>query len=218
MEITAEKRTVFGKATADLRQQGLIPAELYGRGVENIHLALPQSAFGKLFREAGSSTVIALTVDGQKHSVLIHDVSRNYLRGEIDHVDFYQVQAGQKIRTRVPLVLTGESPVIKTGGAVLNTAMVEIEVEATAEHLPHELSISLETLTEIGQSLHVKDLVVPKGVTLHVDPETVIASVAEQRAEEIVVPAATVDVAEVKVESEEKKADRAEKKEGEDKK
>lgn len=216
MELKAEKRTVFGKATVNLRKQGLIPAELYGRGMENLHLVLPSGEFNKVFKATGTSTVITLLVENEKHSVLVHDVARNYLRGEVDHIDFYKVKAGQKIRTRVPILFQGEAPAIKIAGGVLNTAMSDIEVEAAAEHLPREITVSLEGLAEIGQNLYVKDLILPKNVSIHVDSDTVIASVSEPRAEEIAAPAQTVDVSEVKVESEEKKAERAAKKESEE--
>lgn len=215
MEIEAQNRTVFGKALTNIRETGLIPAELYGRGLSNLHLSLSAKVFSKVFKEAGSSTVLNLVVDGKKHPVLVHDVEYDRLSGEISHVDFYQVELGKKIRVKVPLVFSGESPAVKNLSGVLNTVMNEIEVEATPDHLPHEISVSLESLAEIGQTIRVSDLKLPKDVTVHIDPETAIASVSEQRAEEVSAPTEAPDVSSVKVESEEKKAERAEKKESE---
>jgi large subunit ribosomal protein L25 len=106
----------------------------------------------------------------------------------------------------VPIELVGEAPAVKALGALLNRTMSEIEVEALPAELPQKFTIDLSTLAEIGQSVYVKDLVLPKGVKIDIDPETVIVSVAEPAPEEVVAPVATV--ADVKVESEEKKAER----------
>ncbi len=214
MELKTTARNTFGKANKALREKGLIPAELYGHGVPNVHLAVDVKEFKKIFRDAGENTVVNLVIGGEKRPTLIHDVIHDYLTSEIEHVDFYQVRMDETIRAHVPIEFTGESPAVKTANGILNKTMSEIEVEALPADLPHRFTVDLGALAELEQSVYVRDLSIPKNVKLHVDPEMVIVSVtAPRKEEEVVSPAAPVDVAEVKVESEEKKIARDKEKE-----
>lgn len=208
MELVVQKRQKFGKAARGFRREGLIPAELYGHGLENLHLAVNAKDFSKVFAVSGENTVVTLVVGTEKRPVLIHEVDRDYLGGDIRHVDFYQVKLDEKIRAKVPLELEGDAPAVKAFGGILNKNMDEVEVEALPNDLPHRLHVSLTTLDVLGKSVYIKDLAVPNGVKILIDPETVVATVTEPRKEEEV-PAAPVDVSAVKVESEEKKAERA---------
>jgi large subunit ribosomal protein L25 len=208
MDLSVMPREITGKKVRALRRDGLVPAELYGHGIKNVHLSVAAKEFNKVFKEAGSSTVVTLVLNSAKHSALIHDVVRNYLTDEIEHVDFYEVRMDEKITARVPLEFIGESPAIKTHGAVINKAMSEIEVEALPQNLPHSLTIDLSTLSELNQSIYVRDIAAPKGVEILVDAETAVATATPPAAEEVV-EAPAADVSEVKVETEEKKAERA---------
>ena len=210
MELTATARDKFGKQAKALRREGLVPAELYGRGVENRHLSVSAKEFGKVFKEAGTNTIVTLAMGAEKRPILIHDVARDLLTGEPAHVDFYQVRLDEKIRAKVPLEFVGEAPAVKVKGGVLNKSMTEIEVEALPQDLPHSLQVNLSVLDEIDKSVYVRDLAVPKSVTLLVGGDTAIATATPPAPEEEAAPAAEAvgDVSAVKVESEEKKAER----------
>lgn len=207
MDLSATTREIFGKKVKTLRREGLIPAELYGRGVKNTHLSVPAKEFNKVFKEAGTNTVVHLAVGGKKHPALIYDVVRDYLTSDIAHIDFYEVRMNEAIKAKVPLEFMGEAPAVKEKGAVLNKAMSEIEVEALPGDLPHRFEVDLSVLNDLDKSIYVKDLAVPKGVKVLVDPETVVATATPPAAEEVV-EAAPADVTAVKVETEEKKAER----------
>ncbi len=208
MQLNVETRDKFGKAVKALRKQGLVPAELYGHGLENQHLMVNAKEFEKVFKTAGESTVIDLLLGGKPHKVLVHEVERDYLSDVIEHIDFYQVRMDQKTRVHIPIELVGEAPAIKEQGGLLNRSMTEVEVEALPGDLPQKFEVSLAGLKELNQSVYAKDIALPAGVKLVVDPETVIATVTPPLKEEEVVPAAPVDVSTVKVETEEKKAER----------
>ncbi len=212
MELAVETRDKFGREMKALREKGLVPAELYGHGLENVHLAVDAKAFMKLYREAGENTIVTLAFGKEKRPVLIYDVQKNYLSDTVDHIDFYQVRMDEKITAKVPIEFTGESPAVKEKGGLLNTSLAEIEVEALPGDLPHRLVADLSVLVEINQSIYVKDISVPKGVQVLVDPGTPVATITEKMKEEELAPAPVADVSEVKVESEEKKAERDEKK------
>jgi large subunit ribosomal protein L25 len=211
MDLSVKTRELEGKKVNVLRREGFVPAELYGHGFKNLHLAVAAKEFGKVLKEAGTTTVVTLVLNTQKTPAIIHDVVRNYLTGEVEHVDFYQVRMDEKITAKIPLEFIGEAPAVKSANAVINKSMFELEVEALPANLPHSLTVDLSVLDELHKSIYVKDIVVPKGVEVLVDMETAVASATPQAAEEVVeVP---VDVADVKVETEEKKAERAESKE-----
>ena len=207
MDLTVKTREITGKKVRALRREGLVPAELYGHGIKNLHLQIPAKDFDKVLKNAGMTTVITLVLNTQKHSALIHDVVRDSVSGDVEHVDFYEVRMDEKLKAHIPLEFVGEAPAIKAFGASVNKAMSEIEVEALPQNLPHSLIVDLSSLDELNKSIYVRDIVAPKGVEILVDPETAIATATPMAEEEVV--EAPVSVADVKVESEEKKAERA---------
>ncbi|MEK7077201.1 MAG: 50S ribosomal protein L25 [Patescibacteria group bacterium] len=207
MNLTVEKREKFGKAVKALRKGGFIPAELYGHGTGNLHLTLPELDFMRTLKEAGESSVISLMVNGAEHPVLIHDVERDFLSGKVCHVDFYAVRMDEKIKTHIPIEFTGEAPAVKEKGGFLNKALSEVEVEALPGDLPHNFVLLLDSLAELDQSLYVRDIAVPRGVKVLVAEDTVVATVMPPLKEEEKVEA-PADITAVKVEGEEKKAER----------
>lgn len=213
MQLTAQLRTHIGKNINSLRAKGFIPAELYGRGIQNLHLSVPAKDFSKVFRSAGESTVINLAVEGQTtpFSVLIHDLQEDSLRNEIRHVDFYAVRMDEKITISIPFSFIHEAPAVKEKNGVLVRAMHEVKVEALPGDLPHSLVVDLSSLADIGATIHLRDIALPSGVRALVDSESVVATItAQAAAEEVVVP---VSVQDIKVEGEEKRAKEAVQKE-----
>lgn len=209
MDLTVQTREQFGKNTAALRGAGFIPGELYGHGLENLHLSIPSKDFAKIFKAAGENTVVNVTVDGKKHPTLIYNVQYDPVLDTIIHADFYEVRMDEKIKAHVPVEFVGESPAVKEFSGIVVKAIQEIEVEALPGDLPHIIEVDLGTLTEIGANFYVKDLKPIKGVEFLLDPETVMATVtAQMTVEEEAALAGPVDVAEVKVETEEETAAR----------
>lgn len=213
MELTAQKREIFGKKTSALRKQGFVPAELYGHGLDNMHLMVPSKDFSKVFKEAGESTIVKLKVENNEFNVLVHDFQRNYLTDEFSHIDFYSVKMDEKITTSVPLEFIGEAPAVKEMGGTLVKVMHEVEIEALPADLPHHISVNVSSIKEIGGSIFIKDLDFGKGVKILVEPETVVATVIELAKEEEIKP--EVKVEDIKVEGEEKKKEREKEKESE---
>ncbi|MBI4119482.1 MAG: 50S ribosomal protein L25 [Parcubacteria group bacterium] len=215
MELQVQKRDIFGKAVRKLRDQGLIPVELYGHGVENLHLSVAEKEFNRIFKEAGEHTVITVALEGEKRPALIHDVSFDPLSGRVRHVDFYQVRMDEKIRAGIPIIFEGESAAVKDQSGILVKSLQEVEVEALPGDLPHEFKVNLGMLDEIGKCIYVKDIKFGGEVKALIDPETVIATVTAFVPEEEKVPVETPAVEAVKVESEEKVEERRKEKETE---
>ncbi len=210
MDLSVKTRDVLGKRVRALRREGLVPAELYGHGTKNLHLSVSAKEFTKVFKEAGESTVVNLVVEGgkaEKVPAIIHDVAHNYFDSTIDHIDFYQVRMDEKITASIPLEFTGVSAAVKEKAAIINKSMAEIEVEALPQNLPHHIVVDLSLLDDLDKSIYVRDLAIPKNVEVLIDKDTAVATATPPLAEEEVA-APAVDVADVKVESEEKKAER----------
>ncbi|MEK7192033.1 MAG: 50S ribosomal protein L25 [Patescibacteria group bacterium] len=210
MELQVQKREKFGKAVKSLRALGLIPAELYGKGVQNLHLSVPSKDFRKVFKQAGESAMINVLVEKDKRPAMIFNVHRDPINDEVMSVDFYQVRLDEKIKIKIPISFLGEPLAVKLKIGILVKSMQEIEVEALPGNLPHSLEINTDNLAEIGNSVYVKDLAVPADVKLLALPEavvaTIIAPMTEEQEQKL---AAEVKVEDIKAETEEKKAERA---------
>ena len=113
IQLTVLSRDTFGKKTSALRRQGFIPAELYGHGLKNVHLAVAQKDFQRTFVQAGENALVELTVGGAKHAVMICDVSRDPVSDEVMSVDFYQERLDERVKVKVPVHFAGEAPAVK---------------------------------------------------------------------------------------------------------
>jgi large subunit ribosomal protein L25 len=165
-----------------LRADGFIPAELYGHNVPNVHLAVSENEFEKVFRKAGESTIVTLNIEGVgTRNVLVHDVQRHVVRSTAAHVDFYEVSMTEKLQTTVQLEFVGETQLVKALGGTLVKVLTEVEVECLAVDLPHNLTVDISSITSFDDSVSVKDIAVPKGVTVLTDGEEVVAKVQPPR-------------------------------------
>ena len=185
MELNVQARDILGKKVKTLREKGLVPAELYGHGIKNLHLTLSAKEFQKVYKEAGESTIVNLVTEDKKTlPVMIHEVKTDSLSGEILNIDFYQIKLTEKIRVYIPIEFIGEAPAVKNFGGILIKTLKGIEVEALPQDLPHRLQADLASLNEIGKNIALKDLKIGGNVKLFVNPETIIATVVEAKAEE----------------------------------
>ena len=189
-ELKAAKRTKTGKQVAALRAEGTMPAVVYGPKQEAMSVEVSLKDFGKVLEKAGESTVVNLSIDGEGHNVLIHEVDRDPITDMPRHPDFYAIGKGQKVTVLIPLVFIGESVAVKEG-ANLVKALHEIEVEADPMHLPHELTADISLLSAIGMQITARDIALPAGVTLVTDADEVVPTILEAKEEvieEVVAP------------------------------
>jgi len=170
-----------------LRAQGKVPAVLYGPKVKNMNLEVDLKEFGKVYNEAGESSLISLDVGGQKEKflVLIHDIQSDALTEKPIHIDFYQPDLKKEVESTVPLVIEGEAPVIKELGGTLIKKISNIEVKALPQDLPREIKVDISNLKTFEDNIVVKDLFVSSKVKILKDPEEIIITVsAPQKVEE----------------------------------
>jgi large subunit ribosomal protein L25 len=182
--LSANIRTVKGKANEKLRKGGKLPAVLYGHNVQTSDLEINEREFAKVLKQAGESTLVNLTVDGQSRPVLIHDVQNHYLTDKPIHIDFYAVNMDEKLTATVALHFEGEAPAVKTLGGVLLKNISEIEIECLPADLPHSLIVDVSVLNTFEDAIHVKDLKVSDKVQVLTPGDEVVANVAAPRSEE----------------------------------
>jgi large subunit ribosomal protein L25 len=185
VELKATKRAVTGKGVSTMREQGFIPAVVYGPKQEATSIQVNARDFSKALDTAGESTVVSLSIEGDDHNVLIHDIDRDPVTGLTRHVDFYAIVKGQKVTVDIPLEFVGEAPAVKELNANLVKALHEIEVEADPINLPKELIVDVSILKAYGDQIVAGDLKLPEGVILMTDKDEVIATVLEVKEEEV---------------------------------
>lgn len=195
LELQAEPRTAVGRGLRKLRDEGYVPAVLYGHGLAAQNLQVEQRALERLLAHGGAHSLISLSVAGvqEPYTVLLREIQRYPTRPQVQHVDFYRVVMTEKLQTSVPLVLVGQSLAVASGMAALIQNLDSVEVECLPGDLPSALEIDISVLERADQNILVSDLVVPSGVEILEDPETVIVSLAAARVameEEAVVPEA----------------------------
>ena len=179
--LTAQIRTVFGKKAGSGRKDGIVPAVLYGPDLKKpVALFLDVSEFQKTFARARYNTPITIAVkaeDGkiENHKALIHEVSSDPVRGSVQHVDLYQFSAKKKIRVEVPVALVGVAPAQKQGALIMKN-LETIEVECSPLHIPEQIGVDVTVLSEFDQTIYVKDLSLPEGVSTHLDSELPVVS------------------------------------------
>lgn len=200
VELKAQKRTVTGKGVQAVRKAGGMPAVVYGPKQKALSVEVSSKDFAHTLAEAGESTVINLSVDGETHNVLIHEIDYDPVTNTPRHADFYEIVKGQKVNVEVELVFAGEAPAVKEKGGNLVKAMHELEVEGDPMNLPHELIVDVSGLSELNMQILAKDIPLPDGVTLLTKPDEVVVTVIEAVEEKEPEPAP--DIASIEISEE----------------
>ncbi len=181
ISLQAKLRTNLGKRTNAGRSMGTIPAVVYGPGEKNANIEVQEKEFIKVFRKAGESSLVELVIDGkEKRPVLISEIQKNPVTDQIIHIDFFQASLKEEVQVMVPLVFLGVALAEKDLGGTLNKNFLEIEVKALPQNLPHEIKVDISKLNTFEDHILVKDLVVPKGVTVLKNQDEIVASVLVQ--------------------------------------
>jgi large subunit ribosomal protein L25 len=202
MKVIAFKRELQGTgASRRLRKSGQTPGILYGGTASPVAISLDHNAlYHALKKEVFHASILDLEMDGVVEKVLLRDFQVHAYKQLVLHADFQRVDANQKIHVKVPFHFTNEdiSPAVKLHSAVISHVMVDLEISCLPADLPEFIVADLTHL-DAGQSLHVKDIPLPEGVTaiIHGDNPTVAiatipagATAAEAEADAAIVAAA----------------------------
>jgi large subunit ribosomal protein L25 len=169
--------------TAKIRKQeisepGIIPAVLYGPGIENVSLEIDRKVIEKMYKEVGE-TLIDLDVEGKTYNVLVHETQVDPLTLELIHVDFYQPNLEEETEADVHLEIVGIAPAVKLGGTMISN-MREVAVSALPKNLPSKIEVDVSGLSEMGDYIAIKDIKVGSGVrVIFDDPEEIVIQIIE---------------------------------------
>jgi large subunit ribosomal protein L25 len=195
LTIEFQNRDTKASPTA-LKKSGKIPAVFYGPKEKSTPILVKESEFKKVWKEAGESSIIVLKSGGEEHEALIHDVDTHPVTDVPRHVDFYVIEKGKKLEVSVPLEFVGVSAAVKDQGGTLVKVMHELAIEALPKDLPRDIQVDISLLTGLDSQILVKDLKLPAGVELKVEPEDVVAaiSVAKDEPEEVISDISAIEV------------------------
>jgi len=199
-ELTAEKRAVLGKQVKQLREQAWVPGVIYGHGFGSVPLQFEERSLKQVLSQIGGSQLVRINIEGeQPEMALVREVQRDPIRGTLLHVDFYRVMMTERLRTEVPLIMVGESPVVAKKAGILLHGISTIEVECLPGDLVDAIEVDLADLTEVDQALCVRDLAVPAGIEVLADAEEMIVRLVAAKLAEEVEEAAAPEAREVEV-------------------
>ncbi len=198
MELKAEIRTITGGKVKQLRENGEIPSVIYGHNFPAEAITLNLKEFTKVYRQAGEAELVDLNIKGRETmKVLIKDIQSDPLTGLTTHADFYKVDLAEKVTAHVEVKITGESPAVKAGQAMLLVLLHEVEVEALPLDLPSAIIVDISGLLNIGDHLAVKDLSIDQTkVKIKHAPEDIVVKLdyAEMKEEVVETPVTPEEV------------------------
>jgi large subunit ribosomal protein L25 len=201
--VTAEPRDVVGKSVNSLRRQGILPAVVYGHGKASQPIQLDARSFDELLRHVTRNALVDLKVGGGRATpVLLQGIHEHPVRRKPIHVDFFVVKMTEELTVDVPVVHAGESHAAEKLGGTLLHLREHISVRALPAELPASLELDITPLADFDAVLHVRDLVVPDGVTVLTDGDEPLARVQPPRVEEEIGAVAEAPAAEATAEAE----------------
>jgi len=168
-----------------IRNAGMIPAVIYGHNFDNISLAIDKIAFNRIFRDAGTSNLINLSIDEKKtFPVLIQDFQRDPINNDFVHIDLIKVNMKEEIETEIPLKFIGDAPAVLNLEGSLITPVDAVEVKCLPAALVPEFEVDLSGLDDFEKNIKISDIKIPEGIEILNDPEEIVAFVQEPRSEE----------------------------------
>ena len=187
MELKVQARSVLGKKVKQLRRAGVVPANIYGKGLDSVAIQVDAPELKQLLFDTGRNAIIQVSVAGKgkgkaaSHDVMVRDIARDPVTGGILHVDFFKVQLSQPIQVEVAISLVGLAPAVDLGLGTLVHGVNALHVEGLPAHLPSFLELDVSGMAEAHSVLYAREVTLPPGLTLASDPEQVVASIAGRR-------------------------------------
>ena len=175
--LKATKRDVVGKQVKAMRREGKLPAVIYGRHLEPISISLDAHTAGLALSKVSASSLVTIDVEGKEFPALVRERQRDYIKGNLTHVDFLAVDMNEKLRTSVGLAFVGVSGAVKDYNGILVHNLERLEVECLPGDLPERINVDISLLKQIGDIFRVKDLQISDKIRILADEEEPIAVV-----------------------------------------
>jgi large subunit ribosomal protein L25 len=221
IKLNAKKRDVVGRKVKNLRKEGLVPANVFGKKIKSQALVLNLKEFEKVFEEAGETGIVTLNIEGEKetHPIMVQNLQKDPLTEMVLHADLRQVILTEKVTANIPVEMSGEAPAAEQKLGILIQTLSEIEVEALPLDLPERFIVDVSKLVQVGDEILVKEINFDKSkIELKIDENLAVAKIEPLAEEEVTPPPAeeagkeTTDESEVtsETEGEEKKEEKTE--------
>jgi large subunit ribosomal protein L25 len=187
IELEVTNREILGKKVRHLRRQGITPVHLFGHGIKSLALQCDTGELEQVLAQAGHTGLIGLKLDKEKkpRPVVVREFDRDWRKGKLLHVDFYQVKMEEKIRLEVPIVLVGEAPALKSKDNMLEHELEALTVECLPAKIPASVEVDISSFTEPGQAIRVRDISLDKDITVLNDLELVVVKISFRPVEKV---------------------------------
>jgi large subunit ribosomal protein L25 len=185
--LKAEERNISGRKVKNVRKQGLLPGNVYGKNIKSQSVQVDRKEFELVYKEAGETGLITLQVGKEELPVLVNNVQKHPISDEIIHIDFRQVDLKAKVTAEVPVEVIGESPAEKQGVGTVVQYLKEVQIEALPADLLEKFEVDTSTLSEVDQAIYVKDLKIDSSkVEIKTNGDEIIVKVEPPQKEEVV--------------------------------
>jgi len=200
LELKVTNREILGKKVKHLRRQGITPVHLFGHGIESLALQCDTVQIEPVLSQAEQTGLISLKLDNEKRprTVMVRAFDRDWRKGQLLHVDFYQVKLREKLKLEVPVVLVGEAPALKSKDNMLEHELDTLTIECLPAKIPANIEVDISSFTEPGQAIRIKDIILGEDIVILNDPELVVAKISWRPVEKV--EEEVVEVAEEAVE------------------
>ena len=183
VSLEVSKRALRPRANRNkLRHEGQIPGIVNGYQIESTPISVATSAFKRILKDEGLNAVVRVSIEGKEYNTLIHQITTETFTKEINHIELLSVNMSEETEVEAEIVLVGEAPGVKLGGA-LTQNLYSVIVSATPDKLPEKIEVDISKLS-IGQSITVADLEITADFTIVTDDAEQICAISEARAAE----------------------------------
>ena len=187
IELKVANREILGKKVKHLRRQGITPVHVFGHGIQSLALQCDTRELERVLSQAGQTKLINLKLAKEKkrRTVVVREFDRDWRRGVLVHVDFYQVKMEEKIRLEVPVVLVGESPALESKANMLDHELDTLTVECLPARIPSRIEVDVSSLAELDQTIRVKDVSLDKDIAVLNNPDLVVVKISLRPVEKV---------------------------------
>lgn len=180
LELAVEERAVSAKQVRRLRQQGIVPANMYGHNQPSVALQVNGIALQRLLARGGNNVILLKVGNQPAVQALIKQVQRNPITDKTLHVEFHRVAVSEKLKTHVQLHFVNEPGAASLANGTVLRSLNEVMVECLPADLPDNIEVDLSSLNEVGAVIRVGNLTVGPGVAILTDHNDMVAGVREQ--------------------------------------
>lgn len=180
--IVAEPRTVTGKKVNKLRRQGVVPGVIYGQS-DPLNIQMNAKDLRRALRVTGTNQLATIEVQGKEYTVLAREIQQHITRRDLLHIDFMEVDMKATITSEVDIVTIGHAPAEDSGEGTVTQSTYSIEIECLPDDLISQVQVDISVIETPNDSISVKDIAMPEGITVLTDPETLVVGFTYTRAE-----------------------------------